>query len=428
LDNKMETIQTGEQPQAEAMELTPQYPDGSELGMLEILIVLAKRKRLILIVTIGAAVVAAVVSLQIPNRYTATAKILPPQPAPSAAAMLLGQLTARGPISLNSAGAGVLGLRSPNDIYIGMLKSRAVQDALIANFDLAQVYDRKKATDIRKALAAATDINSGKDDLISIAVEDKVPKRAADLANAYVEELSNLTRSLAVTEASRRRVFWEQQLQQAQDALAGAEVALKETRQSTGIIDLDSQAKAIVEAIGSVHGQIAAKEVESQAMRTFATASNPDYILLQQELAGLRAQRTKLEQQATGGNGDPVVATAKIPAVALEYVRRLREMKYRETVFTLLAQQLEMARLDESKQGAIIQVLDQAVIPDKRSSPKRLLIVILTAFTAFAFGTVYVLLSEALDRARQDAVRAEQLATLRKYLWGDRLKLRRAQQ
>jgi uncharacterized protein involved in exopolysaccharide biosynthesis len=309
-----------------------------------------------------------------------------------------------------------------------MLKSRAVQDALIATFDLARVYDRKQATDIRKALAAATDINSGKDDLISIAVEDQVPKRAADLANAYVEELSNITRSLAVTEASRRRVFWEQQLQQAQDALAGAEVALKETRLSTGIIDLDSQAKAIVEAIGSVHGQIAAKEVESQAMRTFATASNPDYILLQQELAGLRAQRTKLEQQATGGNGDPVVATAKIPAVALEYVRRLREMKYRETVFTLLAQQLEMARLDESKQGAIIQVLDQAVIPDKRSSPKRSLIVILTAFTAFAFGTVYVLLSEALDRARQDAVRAEQLATLRKYLWGDRLKLRRAQQ
>ena len=424
----METIQTGEKPQAEAMELAPQDFDDSEVDVVEILTALAKRKRLIFTVTIGAAVVASVVSLLIPNRYTATAKILPPQQTPPAAAMLLGQLTARGSASLNSTGAGVLGLKSPNDIYVGMLKSRTVQDALIANFDLARAYDRRKATDIRKALAAATDIKSGRDDLISIAVEDKVPKRAADLANAYVEELYKLTCSLAVTEASRRRVFLEQQLQQAKDALAGSEVALKETRQSTGIIDLDSQAKAVVEAIGFVHGQIAAKEVESQAMRTFATESNPDYILLQQQLAGLRVQRTKLEQQATGGNGDPVVATAKIPAVALEYVRRLREMKYRETVFTLLAQQLEMARLDESKQGAIIQVLDQAVIPDMKSSPRRSLIVILTAIIAFAFGTAYVLLAEALDRARQDAVRAEQLATLRKYLWGNRLNLPRAQQ
>jgi uncharacterized protein involved in exopolysaccharide biosynthesis len=396
--------------------LHSQTEDEVEIDLFEVLIVLAKRKRLILGATLMAGIVAAVISLFLPNHYTATAKILPPQETQSAATMLLNQLAGTGAGALASLAGKDLGLKNPNDIYIGMLESRTIEDAIISKFDLAKVYDRDKPTDLRRKLDDASDVRSGKDGLISIAVEDTDPKRAADMANEYVAQLRTVTQNLAVTEASQRRLFFEQQLESAKKSLADAEIAMKETQQSTGLIDLDGQAKAMIDAVGTVSGQIAAKEVQLQSMRTFATERNPDYVLLQQQLSALRSQLSKLEKQAKGGDGDPVVATAKVPAVAMEYVRRLREVKYRETVFELLAQQLEMARLDEAKLGAVIQVLDPAVVPDKKSSPKRALIVIAVVIATFFITSGYVMVMDAIHRAEQDSLRGQQIATLRQLM------------
>jgi uncharacterized protein involved in exopolysaccharide biosynthesis len=390
--------------------------DKDEVDILETFLILVRRKRLIASVTLTSVVLAVVVSLLIPNRYTATAKIMPPQETQSAASMLLNQLTGGGAGALASLAGKDLGLKNPNDIYIGMLKSRTVQDALIKKYDLSRVYDKEKSSDVRRELGNATDIQSGQDGLINISVEDEDPSRATNIANSYVSELRELTQRLAVTEASERRLFFEQQLKDAKNALADAEVGLKETQQKTGMIDLDDQAKAIIEAVAAVRGLIAAKEVQLQSMQTFATERNPDYLLLQQELAALRVQQSKLERQESGGHGDPVVATAKVPAVALEYVRKLREVKYRETVFTLLAQQFEMAKLDETKTGAVIQVLDEAVVPDKKSSPKRAMIVILVFIGAFALSAGYALLADALVRAQEDRGRSAQIAELRAFL------------
>ena len=398
-------------------------PADDEIDLLDLLIVLAKRKRLIAAITIGAAVLAGIVSLLLPNRYTATTKILPPQQSQSASSMLLNQLAGGGMGPLAALAGSSLGLKNPSDIYIGILKSRSIQDALIQQFNLMSVYRDKRLSDTRKDLSGYSDIVAEKEGLISISVEDKDPRRAAAVANAYVDDLRQVTQHLAISEASQRRLFFEQQVQQAKEDLSNAELALKETEQKTGMIQLDSQAKAVIEAIGNLRAQVAAKEVQLQAMQSFATEQNPQRILVQQQVAGLREQLRKLEGQA-GGDGDPVLGTGKIPGAGLEYVRKLRDVKYYETIFELLAKQYEAAKIDESREAAVIQVLDQATEPDRKSSPKRLLIIALCAICGLMLGCVSALISEAVARVQLDPQRATQISRLRQLLrWKDKREL-----
>jgi tyrosine-protein kinase Etk/Wzc len=413
----MQTIET-EIPNARIIDPPSPQPEMSEIDIVEILIKLTREKRLIGLTTLVSSVLAIVITLLVPNRFTGTTKILPPSQSPSASSMMMNQMAGSGAGALLSMAGKDLGLKDPADLYIGMLRSRTVEDAMIARFDLARVYRTKKQSSTRMELENATEMRSGKDALITISVEDTDPQRAADMANAYVAELRKLTQSLAVTEASQRSLFFDQQLRSAKEELAEAEVRLKETQQRTGLIDLDSQAKAMINVSGTLRGQIAAKEVELQAMHTFATERNSSYVLLQEELAGLRAQLLKLERDEQGGNGNTLIATAKVPSVALDYVRNLREVKYRETMFGILAQQFELAKLDEAKQGAIIQVLDPAVPPDKKSSPKRTLIIVLVGMISFFLSCSYVLLKQSLIRAMRDPFRSSQIALLRKQVLG----------
>src|SRR6266478_7072555 len=305
----------------------------NECHVLDLLIILSRHKQIILGATLAAAVLAAIVSLLLPNRYTATANILPPQQSPSLAASMIGQLGALGAMAQKD-----LGLKNPNDLYVGMLRSRTAEDALIRRFDLLRVYRDKRMSDGRRDLESATSIVLGKEGFVTISVEDKDRSRAPQIANAYVEQLRKLTQDLAVTEAGQRRLFFERQLELAKNNLADAEQALKETEQKTGLIQLDGQAKAIIEAVVKLRALMAAKEVELHAMRLFATEQNPDVMLGEQELSGLRAK------------------------------------------------QYEAARLDEAKTAAIIQVVDPAIEPDRKSSPPRTLIVVIAALLGF-FGS-----------------------------------------
>jgi tyrosine-protein kinase Etk/Wzc len=410
----MEITQTGKQSMTlESEALSLDVPDDSRIDLLDLLIVLAKRKWLILKVTLAAFTLAVIVSLFLQDRYTATATIMPPQQK-SSASMLMSQM-AGGVGSLASLAGKDLGLKSPNDIYIGLLKSRTIQDGLISQFNLQQVYRDKRLSDARKDLEAFSKLVSGKDGLIEISVDEKDPNRAAAIANAYVEQLRMLTQHLAVTEASQRRVFFEQQLQQAKEDLSSAEVELKNTQQKTGMFQLDSQSKAIIEAVGRIRAEIAAKEVQLLTMGSFATELNPDYVVARQTLAGLRTQLTKLEQQPTDSDA-PLLATGKIPAIGLEYVRRLREVKYREAIFELLAKQYEVAKLDESKEAAVIQVVDVALKPDKKSWPHRAIIVTVAGLCGLLFGTIWALSIEAIHRMRANRRISEQLGQLKFFI------------
>lgn len=382
-----------------------------EVTLLDILIVLAKHKKMIAQVTIGATILALVISFLLPNRFTATTRILPPQQTQSSAVAMLAQLN---PLA---AGLGKdLGLKNPSDLFVTMLKSRTVEDSLIDQFDLRKEYGYKTYFDTREKLESRSSISSAKDSSIVISVEDGDPKRAADMANAYVNELYKLSQTLAVTEASQRRLFFESQLETAKQDLAVAEGALRQTQEKTGLIQLDGQAKAIIESTAALKAQIAAREVQLQRVRLFATEQNPEYQGLQQELSGLRAQLARVEQTQTGGNGDIGIATAKIPAAGLEYVRRYRDVKYYETIFELLAKQYEAAKLDEAKNAAIIQVMDKAVVPEKKSSPKRGLMTAIASFCTFFLASLWALIRELFDRMQKDPETVLRIQLFQKYL------------
>ena len=372
-----------------------------EISLLDLAITLAKHKKLILGVPMIAAIVVAIYSFIIPPTYTADTQMLPPQQQSSASAML-SQLGALGGM------AGVAGIKNPNDTYVAMLKSRTIQDNMIKRFRLQAVYKTKTPETTRKALNGATTVKVGKDGIIGISVDDKSPHRAAMLANGYVDELQQLTQVFAVTEASHRRLFYEKQLLQAKQNLGDAEIALKQLQEKTGIIHLDAQAQLGIGTAAGLKGQIAMREVELGAMRTFATGNNPDYIRIQQTLSGLKAQLNKVE---TG-----TVVPSKVPEAGLEYIRKVRDLKYAETIYEMLAKQFEMAKIDEAKESSVIQVLDKAVVPEQKSKPKRTMMVLLSALATGFLTILYAFIKEALNNAKKDTQTEAQLQALKNTL------------
>jgi uncharacterized protein involved in exopolysaccharide biosynthesis len=390
---------------------TPATMDDDEINLMDLLLVIAKHNRFIIKLTLSVAVLAVIYALLQPNIYTAKTVILPPQQGASTASMLLGQLG-----GLAGLAGGAAGIKSPNDLHIGMLKSRTIADTLIKRFDLQALWEAKTREATRKALAGSTVIASGKDGFITIEYSDKDPQFAATIANAYVEELDRLNSTLAVTEASRKRLFFEKQLKGSRTNLDAAENALKQTQERTGMIQLDKQGGAIIEAVANVRAQIAAKEVELAAMGAFATPQNPDYRQIQQVIVGLRAQLAKVERDHVAGQGDVMVPTGKLPETGLEFLRKTRELKYQETLFELLSKQFEIAKIDEAKDAALIQVVDKALVPEQKSKPKRSLIVILATMMAFFIGILLAFFKEASARASLDPASAERMSLLRRYL------------
>lgn len=375
--------------------------DDDGIDLLDLLMVIARDKKMILRATTAAAVLSTVIALLLPGVYSARAVILPPQEDRSGLdSMAMGALA-----ELSSAGGGgglgaALGLKNPSDIYIGMLKSRSVADALIRRFNLQELYDTDSMVAAREELEKQASITSEADGLISVVFDDEDAKRAADIANAYAEELEKLTRRIAISEAAQRRLFIEQQIKQTQEKLVQAENALKRTQEQTGVIDLDNQGKAIIEAVAALRAQAAAKEVQISTMQSFAAPANPDLIRARQELAGLKAQIGKFEHDSITGNGDIMVATGKMPEAGLEYLRKLRDMKYQQAVYEMLAKQYEIARVDEARNSVVIQVVDPAIALDEESGPRRSLIVLLATVFALVLAVMWAFVRLGLARAQ----------------------------
>lgn len=384
--------------------------DPDEINLLDLAIVLAKHKWLVLGLPFAAAILAAIYSLLLPNIYTASTKILPPQQNQSAAASMLAQLGGLGGIA-----GGALGIKNPNDLYIGMLKSRTVADNLIQRFDLNNVFEQKLQSGTRTILEGMTKIVSGKDGIIAIEVDDKDPKRAAVLANAYVDELYKLTSVLAVTEASQRRLFFERQLARAKDNLAKAEVSAKQALQHGGLVQVEGQGRAMIEAAARLRGQITVKEVQIGAMRAFATERNPELLASQQELQVMKLELAKME----GAGGTKVRENGTVNnSQGIDNLSLLRDVKYYETIYELLAKQYELAKLDEAKDSAIIQVLDKAIEPEHKSKPNRRTIVLLTAAVAGFIAVLLAFLKDALDRSSGNPAQLRRMRLFRSYLIG----------
>jgi tyrosine-protein kinase Etk/Wzc len=366
-----------------------------EVDLFDMLLVLSNARRKIAIFTIVAMALGATLALLMKPTFAATALILPPDQGQSSASMLMNQL---GLASLTGGGG-----KSTSDLYLGILNSRTIADAIIAKFHLDREYKMKKPSDIRTRLKSATRMLVTKDTLIHITVEDHDPQRASDIANAYVDELYAMNSHLAITEAAQRRVFFDQELADERNALAAAEEDLRKMAEKTGVIQLSAQSEEIIRSIADVRAEIASREVQIQSLRTFATDQNPETVRIQEEINTLRNQLAVLEKDPRNMQSSSTDFQAgRVPEVSLEYARKLREVKYHESLFDLLSKQYEAARIDEAKAAPIIQVIDRAVPPDAKSSPHRL-------FMTLGFGAVGLFLACVATLATDILRRMEQV-------------------
>ena len=387
---------------------TPEWADEDEISLLDLLQTVAENLKLLILGPLAVGLAALGISFVVPPTFTAKTTFLPPQAQQSAAASLLQGLGALGGL----AGAAA-GIKNPNDQTVALLKSRAVQDALIDEFKLMERYEAKFREDARKTLSTNARIASGKDGLISIEVDDKDPKVAADLANAHLTHLVSLSSRLALTEAQQRRQFFEKQVEDTKAKLTTAETALRAGGVEPGV--LKANPATAVAALAAAQAQIAAQEVRIGAMRGYLAEGAPELRQALTELQALRAQVGKLEQSqaptlgAAGASAAPGAAGAQG-----DYVTRYRDYKYYETLFELFAKQYELARVDEAREGNKIQVVDAATPPERKSKPKKALIaVIATLATGFAL-LLFVFVRQALRNAAQDEETAGKLRAIRR--------------
>jgi tyrosine-protein kinase Etk/Wzc len=403
LDNEKVDLNVAEGPSAGPVEAAPRFPPS--------FIIVAKRKSFILKFVGASAVLSLIIVFLLPKMYTATTRIMPPQQSQSlSVTALMSQL---GPLAA-LAGQG-LGLRTPSDVYVSMLRSDTVANALVDRFSLKSVYKEKLRVDARKTLDSRSQIFAGKDGIISVSVDDRDPLRAAEIANAYTDELEKLTKVLAVSEAAKRRLFFERETKLAMDDLSAAEVSLKQTQEKTGLILLEPQSRVMIEALAGVRARVAAKEVEVQVMRSFAASENPDLLRAENELAAMKVQVAKLEV----GGSKPSIADLPIesvPTAGLEYIRKFREVRYREALFELLAKQYEAAKIDEARDTFLVQQLDVALPPERKSWPLRAVIVVASVLLALFVSVLAAIFMEKLEEAGKDPEFTSQFQLFKFYL------------
>ena len=336
-----------------------------------------------LLLPVAAAALSVAVSFAISPSYTASARILPPQQQGGAAALIASQLG-----SLAGLAGAAAGIKNPADQFVALLKTTTIADRIIGRFNLRELYQEQFVEDVRKQLEKNSSISSGaKDGIITIEVDDHDPARAADMANAYVEELQKLTSTLAVTEAAQRRVFFDTQLRDVSRRLATAEASLREGGVNASI--MNSEPRAVVEMVARLRAAVAASEVKVATLRGFMAGANPDYQLAMQELNELRGQLARAErgsQKTAGLRSDG----------GEDYVARYRDFKYQEALFELMAKQLELARLDEGREGSMIQVIDSAKAPEKKSWPRRGAIAVVTWLTVLALMIIVAVVRSSL--------------------------------
>lgn len=386
--------------------------DGPAIRLSDMLAWLGEAKLAIGTVTIVLAAAAGVYAYLAPPTYTARATMLPPgsqqQSGSAAALQALGSL---------GGFTGGLGGKTPDDLYVALLKSDTIVRELDKKFDLKKRYGIDKNEILRRVLPTFVRIASDKKSgVITVEVDDKEPQFAADLANAMPAELDKLLSHLAVTEAQQRRFFYEQQLKDTKERLIKAEQDLRLVQEKSGVIVLDKQAEALIGGAAQLRALIAEREVQLKVLRTSATDQNPDVMRLNSELRALRGELSRMESKQDPGSASPIdLPVSRIPEAAIDYVRARRELKLQETLLEGIVRQYELAKLDEAKEGTGPQLVDKAIPPDYKSKPSRALIMLAGLLLGFLGSSVYVIVRRysALTR-EQDPDRAVAWQNVRK--------------
>ncbi len=385
---------------------------GEEINLLELLRVIVRNMRLIAKLTTTVAVITVISTLCVSNKFTATATLLPPAKEAGGGASVL----------LASMGGGLAGLAGglggSTDLYLGILKSRTVTDAVIKRLDLQSLLKTKDADSTRKKLAGVVKFQAGaKDGIISIAATYEEPVMAARLANTFVEELQRRSTQLNLTKASTERSFLEKRLAVVRQDLKNAEEEMKSFQMKNKSIKADDQARVAIEGIAKLKAELITGEVKLAALRNSLTDESAEVKTLLATVAKLRSQLGSLSGTDNGGSVIPSVGNA--PSLGVEYVRRLRELKTQEALYEQLTKQYELAKMNEARDSSSIQVLDEAVPPLRKSAPSRAQIVLLATVAAF-FGSLFlVFIREYLaklspeDSAIVEEIQASIRSTLR---------------
>ena len=371
----------------------------TRVTLLDILIVLAHGKWIWITSAILCGIVGLIVGLVLPVEYRAETSILPPARPISSASILMGQMG-----NILGMGAGsAFGAKDPNDVYLSLLRSRTTAEALVKRFHLQQVYNKPDIFVAEAELGKHSTILSTLEGTIVVKVDDKSPTRAAAIANGYIEELTNRNNLLATSEAAQRRLFFQRQLEGEKNALEDAEVALKGTELKTGVVELPGQTELAIRQVAGFRAQITNSELELKNLLTSETPNNPDVIRAEDHIRELKADLEKF-QSSNGANDAEVggLTTSTVPALAIEYVRKLREVKYHEELFNMLSRQLEAAKIDEAREAPAIESIDAAVPPHFRYSPKRPLLIIAGFAVGLVLGWLYVIAAEMARRTLQE--------------------------
>lgn len=358
----------------------------------------------------------------IPKRYEATAQLMPPNGQSGTGMAMLAALSARTGSALSGSAGDLLGVKSSGALFVGILQSRTVADRLVGQFQLQSVYQASTMEDARMALASHSNVaEDRKSGIISVTVSDHDPQRAARIAQGYISELDRLVADVSTSSARRERVFLEERLQDVKRDLDASARKFSEFASTNAAIDIPAQGKAMVEAAATLQGQLIAAESEMRGLEQIYTSQNVRVRSLRARVTELRQQLERLGGASAGpdarGDRSLYPSIRKLPLLGVTYADLHRQTKIQETVYELLTQQYELAKVEEAKEIPAVKVLDAAVAPTKKTFPPRMLIMFLGMMLAFTGAVMWVLGKARWDEMNQKdpgkVLAQEVFATLR---------------
>ena len=354
-------------------------------------------------------IVSTLIALVIPNQYTSTTQLMPPETQSTSGMAMMAALAAKGGAGLGSMAGDLLGFKTTGALFVGVLRSQTSQDHLVQEFDLRKAYGKRLVMDARTKLDENTSISEDrKSGIITISVTDRSSQRAAALANAYVDQLNSLVVDLSTSAAHRQRVFLGERLKVVKQDLDDASNQLAQFSSKNNTLDIQQEGKAMLDVAANLAGQMVAAQAQLEGLRRIYTDNNPRVQSLSARVGELRRQLEKLsgvnskpgqnpETLHTSSGDMPYPSIRNLPLLGVKYADYYRHAKIQETVYELLTQQYELAKVEEAKETPSVRVLDPARIPERKSFPPRLLIIFLGTFMIFAFSLVWVLGSTGWD-------------------------------
>jgi capsule polysaccharide export protein KpsE/RkpR len=357
-----------------------------------------ERRRFIARLTVWGLVLSTIIAFLIPKRYESTTRLMPPDTQSGSGMAMMAALAGKGGMGLSSLAGDLLGMKSSGALFIDILRSRTVEDRLIDRFDLRKVYSDRYWQDAREDLAKNTAISEDrKSGVITITVNDRDPRRATQMAQAYVEELDRLVAEVSTSSARRERIFIEQRLQAVKEDLDNASKQFSEYASQNTAIDITAQAKATVEAAARLEGELIAAQSQLEGLQQIYTSNNVRVRSMRARVDELRSQLHKIGGDTADpstdkkGSAPEFPSIRQLPLLGVKWADLYRQTKIQETVYELLTQQYELAKIQEAKEIPTVKVLDVANVPEKKTSPRRRLLMALGTLLAFCTGIIVMI-------------------------------------